>query len=79
MKNNYAVLFDLDGTLLNTDQIIFESYKHTFAILRPEFVLSEDEMLSFLGPAIKENRSRFFQDDELDKAIEIYDAGIDTR
>lgn len=72
MKNNYAVLFDLDGTLLNTDKVIFESYKHTFAILRPEYILSEGVMLSFLGPAISENMSRFFQGNELEEAVEIY-------
>lgn len=78
MKKNYAVLFDLDGTLLNTDHIIFESYKHTFATLRPEYILTETEMLSFLGPSIRDNMSRFFQGNELDEAIEIYRIYCDT-
>lgn len=72
MKKNYAVLFDLDGTLLNTDNVIFESYKHTFAKLRPGYELSELEMLSFLGPAIRDNMSRFFTREELEESIEIY-------
>ena len=25
-----AVLFDLDGTLINTNKLILESFKHTF-------------------------------------------------
>ena len=32
-----AVLFDLDGTLINTNELIIESFEHTFEILKNEY------------------------------------------
>lgn len=44
-----AIIFDLDGTLLNTDLLIKKSFIHTFKKYKPGYTLSEeiDELVSF--------------------------------
>jgi len=43
-----AVLFDIDGTILNTGQYIFQAYKHTFAMhFKKE--ITWDEVVPVLG------------------------------
>lgn len=46
------VIFDLDGTLLDTSEGILESVKYTIGILGLK-ELSEDVLLSFVGPPIQ--------------------------
>ena len=43
-----AVLFDLDGTLINTNELIIESFEHTFEILKNEYP-NRDEIISWFG------------------------------
>lgn len=59
-KNKPVVLFDLDGTLLDTEALIFESFKHVFKMYKPEYTLSEEELKSFLGPTLKQSFDRYF-------------------
>ena len=40
-----AIIFDLDGTLLNTDLLIKKSFIHTFKKYKPGYTLSEEELL----------------------------------
>ena len=58
MKKDFAVIFDLDGTLLNTDLLIQKSFEHVFKRYKPDYQISDEEHLSFLGPTLKET----FQD-----------------
>lgn len=47
-----AILFDLDGTLLDTSEGIMDSVQHTITILnQPQ--LSKDKLLQFVGPPIQ--------------------------
>ena len=36
MKKDCVVIFDLDGTLLNTDELIKRSFEYVFKRYRPE-------------------------------------------
>ncbi len=67
-ENRYdTILFDLDGTLLNTRELIDKSFVHTFEHFYPELVSSNEiyEMLdSFFGPSLKQTFSRFTDDGE---------------
>lgn len=69
-----AVLFDLDGTLVDTKDLIFASFQHTFAHYLPEHTLSEEELTSFLGPTLKESFGRYFPEEQLDEIIAYYRA-----
>lgn len=67
-----AIIFDLDGTLLNTDTLIQESFKHVFKKYMPEHTLRQDELLSFLGPSLKDTFSRYFDQTMVEELINYY-------
>lgn len=58
-----AILFDLDGTILYTDKLIELSFRKVFEKYKPGYTLSEAEILSFLGPSLKETFSKYFPED----------------
>ncbi|WP_096269458.1 pyrophosphatase PpaX [Paucisalibacillus globulus] len=60
--NIHTILFDLDGTLIDTNKLITESFYHTFNHFGLEF--THDEILAFNGPPLKET----FEKIDLDKA-----------
>lgn len=47
-----TVLFDLDGTLIDTNELIMESFKHTFEKFQLSF--TEEEISTFNGPPLEE-------------------------
>lgn len=42
-----AILFDLDGTLLNTDLLIKKSFIHTFKKYKPDYTLLKKNFYLF--------------------------------
>lgn len=55
-----AVLFDLDGTLLNTSEGIACSVLHTLSVMQLPSI-SSDEVSTFIGPPIQESLKRHFR------------------
>lgn len=53
MKNYKALLFDLDGTLLDTNELIIESFLHVLEETFPG-KYSREHVLPFLGPPLYE-------------------------
>lgn len=47
-----TILFDLDGTLIDSNQLIFESFKHTFTSFDLHF--TDEEIIEFNGPPLLE-------------------------
>lgn len=72
MKEKIGVLFDLDGTVLFTDTLIKESFKRVFEKYKPGYTLSEEELLSFLGPSLKDSFLRYFDSSKVTELIEYY-------
>lgn len=72
MKKDFAVIFDLDGTLLNTDLLIRKSFEHVFHHYKPGYQISEEEYLSFLGPTLKDTFSRYFSKEMINELIDYY-------
>ena len=60
---NKVILFDLDGTLIDTDMLIIRSYMHLFDTYRPDYKLTMKELISFLGPVLKDVFPRYFKED----------------
>ncbi len=69
-----AIVFDLDGTLVDTDELVKKSYTHLFKIYRKDFNLTDDVLNSFLGPTLKEMFPKYFKEDFdiLEKAYHEY-------
>ncbi len=69
----HNILFDLDGTLLDTRGGFLASVKHTIAVAGlPEIPL--DILLSFIGPPIRDSLQNYYSltDLEADRATEIF-------
>ncbi len=64
-----AVLFDLDGTLIDTNELIISSFNHTFKTLKNEDKTRE-EVISWFGEPLHITMGKFFSD--TDKAISTY-------
>lgn len=52
MSSIRTILFDLDGTLINTNELIQSSFKHTFATFGYQF--SDEVIRKFNGPPLME-------------------------
>lgn len=59
-----TILFDLDGTLLDTKPLIDKSFIHTFEHFRPDYTLSDEELDAFFGPTLYQSFSRYSEDEE---------------
>ena len=67
-----AIIFDLDGTVLYTDELIKRTFIKVFEKYQPGYTLSEDELLSFLGPSLKETFSKYFPDEMFNELLNYY-------
>lgn len=70
--DNKIIIFDLDGTLIDTNILIKKSFIHTFKTHSPMYKLTEEELLSFIGPTLEETFSKYFDDNKIEKVIETY-------
>ena len=68
-----TVLFDFDGTVMDTNEIILKSWEHTFEKLRGEKP-DRSMLLSTFGEPLKMTMHNFFGGDEeqVERNIEIY-------
>lgn len=74
-KNKPVIIFDLDGTLLDTQPAIFASFKHTFDIYCPDLQLSDEDYASFLGPTLKQSFQKYCPDaseEQIDEMVATY-------
>ncbi len=74
-----CILFDLDGTLIDTKRLIFMTFEYTFEKYFPEHKLSDEELESFFGPTLKQTFARYTSDEKLiDEMIAYYRAYNDA-
>lgn len=60
-----TILFDLDGTLIDSPQMIFESFKEVFSINLPEVELNYQTLTSFLGQTLVRTFRNYTDDEKL--------------
>lgn len=61
--NKKLIIFDLDGTLIDTDKLIFMAYNHLFKKFGNGYEPSFSEYISFLGPTLMEMFPKYFKED----------------
>lgn len=67
-----AILFDLDGTLIDSTRLILESYRHTMRVHRGR-TLPDSEWIEGLGTPLRVQFRRFTSDeDEVQRMIATY-------
>jgi len=63
------VLFDMDGTIADTDSMIVATFIELYRLYRPDHQPTIDVMLTFSGPPISETLAREFPDLKPDFAL----------
>lgn len=71
-KEKPLILFDLDGTLLNTAPAIIESYKYLFNKYRKDVVFDEEKQLEVIGPSLFVMFEKYFPDKDVDELVKEY-------
>lgn len=66
-----TVLFDFDGTIMNTNKVIINSWQHTFKIIEGKEG-SEEEILKTFGEPLEITMARFFPEMPVQEAVRIY-------
>lgn len=66
------LLFDLDGTLIDSQQLVFETFRQVFAKTKPGYPLSDQELYSFFGPTLEKTFARYFPEEEVPEVIDLY-------
>lgn len=62
MKKLDTILFDLDGTLINTNDIIIRSFRSTFDRHFPNVLVTDEEIHSFIGPTLEQTFGEYTKD-----------------
>ncbi|MFD1038848.1 pyrophosphatase PpaX [Virgibacillus byunsanensis] len=69
MSSIRTILFDLDGTLIDTNELIIASFVHTFQHYGKEF--TREEIIEFNGPPLRETFENTYPD-QVEEMIETY-------
>lgn len=67
-----VLIFDLDGTALDTNYLVEQSFRYAFHCFRPELILSDEIILSMFGPTLEESFGRFLDEKDVPAAIAVY-------
>lgn len=71
MKRYTTILFDFDGTVMDTNNVILQSWQHTFRTVYGEERPEEDIIRTF-GEPLEITMKKMVPDRPLEEAIEIY-------
>lgn len=68
-----TVIFDLDGTLLDTKSLIDHTFTYVFQKYFPDHELTQEELDSFFGPTLYDSFSKYTSDEALiNEMIDVY-------
>ncbi|WP_181347315.1 pyrophosphatase PpaX [Thalassobacillus sp. CUG 92003] len=65
-----TILFDLDGTLIDTNELIIASFRHTLDQFSDR-TYSREEILSFIGPPLRDSLQRV-DPDKVEEMVKVY-------
>lgn len=58
-----TLLFDVDGTVIDSDELIFDSFRYVFNKYEPELEVTDEMLISFLGPSLRDSFSKYSNKD----------------
>ena len=65
------VLFDADGTIIDTQALIFDSFRHTFKKYRPDMEMTQELLHSCMGPTLFETFGKYVPE-AVEEAVKYY-------
>ena len=66
-------LFDLDGTLLDSDQMIIETFHYLYKVYKPkDFVIDEKKLFTFSGPPISITLQQEFPELDQEELLKVW-------
>lgn len=71
MNHIKAVLFDFDGTIMDTNTIILESWEHTFQTVLGRSP-SHEEIIATFGEPLETTMAKLFPDRDTPEMVEVY-------
>ncbi len=71
-KQKPVLLFDLDGTLLDTQPAIFYSFKKLFEHYAPETEVTDEVLNSVIGPPLETSIKKYFPKEDQDALVKEY-------
>ncbi len=71
-KKKPTILFDLDGTLLDTEKGIIETYRYLFIKYNRREKFTKEVELEVLGPSLQDIFSKYFSDLDMDNLLKEY-------
>ena len=71
-KKKPIILFDLDGTLLDTEPAILESYRQLFEKYKPEVEFDRAKQVSVLGPSLETMFAVYFPEQKYETLLVEY-------
>lgn len=74
VRHKPLILFDFDGTIMDTQQVIFETFKKVLTRHKPDLELDDALLYSFIGPTLYESFGRFFDEEKVQELVDEYRA-----
>ena len=69
------LIFDMDGTLIDTDKVLFETRKELFLLYKPkDFAIDEEVVRTYSGPPIQESIANAFPEKDPNFILKEYRA-----
>lgn len=60
------LIFDVDGTIADTDKVILKTYKELYKKYEPKVKISKKKILTFSGPPLNDTLTKEFPDYDID-------------
>lgn len=67
-----AVLFDFDGTIMDTEPAVIKSYEYVFERYASLDDFTPDKRLEVLGPPLRDEMVKFFPEEDPDECVRVY-------
>ena len=72
MNKYRLLLFDLDGTLADTDEMVVQSFYSLYKRFKPRVIRTRDELYYFSGPPIRQTLLNEFPDYDIEEMLEAF-------